>query len=76
MCDFANWRRADLQCCLSWVYSISDSVIHIYTFILFQIRFPYRLLQNIYWVEFPGLRSRSLLVVEESEAQDRPVLHP
>ena len=38
----------------------SDSVIHIHIPILFQILFPFRLLQNI---EFPVLYSRSLLVI-------------
>ena len=39
----------------------SDSVIHIYVYmsILFQVLFPYRLLQNI---EFPVLCSRSLFI--------------
>ena len=38
----------------------SESVIHTHIFFLFQILFPYRLLQNI---EFPVLYSRSLLVI-------------
>ena len=51
------WSIIDLQCCVSGVQQ-SDSVIHI--FILFQSF----LLQVIteYWVEFPVLYSRSLLV--------------
>ena len=38
----------------------SDSVTHIHISVLFQILFPFRLLQNI---EFPVLYSRSLLVI-------------
>ena len=41
------WSIVDLQCCVSFSIQQSDSVIHI--FILFQILFPYRLLQNIEW---------------------------
>lgn len=42
VCDY-NGVELISQCCLSWVYSISDSVIHIYR--LFSgFAFPYRLL--------------------------------
>ena len=36
-------------------YTYIHIYIYIYIYILFQIRFPSRLLQDIYWVEFPGL---------------------
>ena len=43
------------------IHSVSDSwVIHIHISILFQIIFPYRLLE--YWEQFSVLYSRSLLV--------------
>ena len=49
------WSIVDLQCCVSFkctaewfqVYSRVIPVIHIRVFILFQILFPYRFLQNI-----------------------------
>ena len=41
------WSIVDLQCCVSFRCTESDSVIHTPISILFQILFPYRLLRNI-----------------------------
>ena len=50
------WRLVDLQCCVSGVQQ-SDSVTH-----SFQSLFPSRVMTK-YWVGFPLLCSRSLLVI-------------
>ena len=41
------WRMVDLQYCVSFRCTASVSFIHIHTSVLFQILFPYWLLQNI-----------------------------
>ena len=38
---FKNWSIVDLQCCVSF-----RCTANIYTYVLFQVLFPYRLLQN------------------------------
>ena len=58
------WGLADLQCYVSFkciAKWISYTYIYIYIYILFQILSPYSLSE--YWVEFPFLYSRSLLVM-------------
>ena len=41
------WSRVDVQCCVNFRCIHSDSVIHAQVSDLFQILFPFRLLQNI-----------------------------
>ena len=41
------WSIADLQCCVVSDVQKSESIIHIYMSILFQVIFPFRLFQNI-----------------------------
>ena len=55
------WTIVNLQCCIVSGVWQRGSVIYIHTYILFQILFPDRLLQNI--IDFPILYSSSLLLI-------------
>ena len=56
------WSIVDLRYCVSFRYTAKGfSHIHIHISILFEIIFPYRFITK-YWVEFPVLYSRSLII--------------
>ena len=71
------WSIVDLQIVIISAIQQSDSVMCMHISVLFQILFPYRWSQNIDWVEFPVLHSRSPLATHSVYHRVRvPISNP